>query len=90
MSSKIGSGSRTTLVLPMLFEFLDICVVSTAHECEIGGFPVHLYEVKIFIWISSSNSARVHVLGWSLLQFFSNVLKEGLWVKIICRDYIAL
>ena len=46
ISSEIGSGLRTTLGLPMLFECMGICVVSMAHESELGGFPVHVYIVE--------------------------------------------
>jgi len=46
ISNEIGSRSRTTLGLPMLFECMGICVVSMAHESELGGFPVHVYIVE--------------------------------------------
>ena len=42
ISSEIGSGLRTTLGLPMLFECMGICVVSTAHESELGDCCVHM------------------------------------------------
>ncbi len=46
ISNEIGSRSRTTLGLPMLFECMGICVVSMAHESELGGFPVRVYIVE--------------------------------------------
>ena len=66
--SETGSGSRTTLGLPVIFDCMCVCVVSTAHDSAIGGCTVHVYMMENLCgFFFSSKSARVHVRGWSLL-----------------------
>ena len=52
-STKLDGG--TILGQPMLFECMDICVLSLARECEMRGYLVYLLIVEHFsIWLKFS------------------------------------
>ena len=40
---KTEAEGRTILGQPMQFEYMDICVSSVAHECEMTGYLVYNY-----------------------------------------------
>ena len=62
MSDAITGADRgSVLGQPMLFECKGICVLSSAHECEIEGFPFYLLIIQIFIsWILKKFSHSIH------------------------------
>ena len=43
---KTGAEGGTILGQPMLLEYMGICVLSPAYECEMRGSLVHLLNVK--------------------------------------------
>ena len=43
---KTGADRGTILGQPILFECMDICVLSPVHECEMRGYLVQLLIVK--------------------------------------------
>ena len=46
---------------PVRFGCMGICVLSSAHECEIEGFPFYLLIIQIFIsWIFKKFSHSIH------------------------------
>ena len=71
----------------MLVECMGICVVSMAHESELGGFPVHVYIVKIdldfffFAFIFSQGACPWMVSASKFFWVFFSFFGEGLCVK---------
>ena len=46
---KTGADGGNIVGQPMLFERMGICVLSPAHESEIGGYLVYLLIVNIYL-----------------------------------------
>ena len=57
---KTGADRETILGQPMLFECMGICVLSPAHESEMGGYLVYVLIVKYLSLRSCLNSAIVY------------------------------
>ena len=75
---------------PMLFVCMGICVLSPAHESEMGGLPCFCADCKILIppiLLKFSHSVLdCTALSWNFLGIFKNIL-EGSVDHVIYRDY---
>ena len=91
ISSEIGSEWQTLFVHPQLIEYVGICVMSFAHESELGGSNVYLPIVKKLSGNFSLNSARARALGLPLEFFQDFSLKKirGSVGQIIYREYLG-
>ena len=57
---KTGADRENILGQPMLFEFMDICVLSSAHESEMRAYLVYVLIVKYLSHRFCLNSAIVY------------------------------
>ena len=83
-----GTDGGNILGQPMLFECMDICVLSPAHESEMRSYLVYLLIVKYlsqwFLFKFSHSISNLMALSWGVKQFL-----EGTVDHIIYRDYTA-
>ena len=57
---KTGADGGSILGQPVLFEYVGICVLSQAHECEMRGYLVYLLIVKYLLRRFCLNPATVY------------------------------
>ena len=57
---KTGADGENILGQPMLFECVDICILSPAHESEMRGYPVYELIVKKLSHRFCLNSVTVY------------------------------
>ena len=62
---KTGADGGNILGQPMLFECIDICVLSPAHECEMRGSLAYLLIVKYL-----SIQPQYFILNGLIVDFF--------------------
>ena len=90
-STKLEQTGGNILGQPILFECMDICVLSPAHECEMCSL-VYLLIIKYLSRRFCLNSATVYywtALSWNFGGFFLKTFLEGSVDHIIYRDYVA-
>ena len=89
--SKTGTGSRTTLGLPVLFDCRCACVVCTAHESKIGSCPVHMCIIENLSGFFSFKFSQgtCHWMASALKLFFGFCNFFSSVGQIVCRDYVA-
>ena len=71
---KTEADGGNILGQPMLFECMDICALSPAHENEMRGFLVYLVIENFLLILFKLDGLYVEVLGGFLKHF-----KRGLW-----------
>ena len=88
---KTAADRENILGQPRLFECMDICVLSPAHESEMRGYLVYVLIVKYLSHRFCLNSATVYKIGRpyrGILGGFLETSLEGSMDHIIYRDYI--
>ena len=90
--NKSGADRENILGQPMLFEYMGICVLSSAHESKMRGYLVYVLIVKKIL--SSILFKFSHsILDWTVLSWMGGggveTFLEGSVNHIICRDYIV-
>ena len=68
---KTGADRGNILGQLRLFECMDICVLSPAHESEMGGYLVYVLIVKYLPYRLCLNSATVYYIRRPYSGFFS-------------------
>ena len=61
-----GGGERTIFGQLMPFEWMGLCLLSSAHECEMRGSLVYLLIVK---YLSSLYKFSHSILVWTALSW---------------------
>ena len=75
-----------------LFEYMGICILSPAHECEMRGYLVYVLIVKYLYHRFCLNSATVYKIGWpyrGISWGFFKTFLDGSVDRVIYRDYIV-
>ena len=69
---KTGADGGNILGQPMLFEYVGICVLSPAHESEMGGYLVYLLIVNYLLLVFKFSHSILDwtALSWNLLGDF--------------------
>ena len=87
---KTGADRGNILGQPMLFECMDICVLSLAHESEMRDYLVCVLIVKYLSHRFCLNSATVYKIGWpyrGIGRKFFETFVEGSVDRVIYRNY---
>ena len=71
-STKLEQTGGNILGQPILFECMDICVLSPAHESEMRGLPCLPADCKILISLISSKFNH-SILDWTALWNFGGI-----------------
>ena len=76
---KTAADRGNILGQPRLFECMDICVLSPAHESKMRGYLVYVLTVKYLYHLFCLNSATVYKIGRPfrgiLEGFFYNIFR---------------
>ena len=89
---KTGTDRGKILGQPRLFEYMGICVLSPAHESEMGGYLVYVLIVKYLCHRFCLDSATIYKTGrpyGGILGGFFKTFLKGSVDCVIYRDYIV-